>query len=413
MLSIDVRPTSIGFVLLLGYLAFIPIGPFPVYIIPGFRLDVSFGLLLVVFLIPYLAGIKKLPDVIILAWLFYFVIVFLSSVVSVNVELSARNAFVMFGYSIITLLVPIVFLRRVQALRTWLFFSGCIVAALVLYLYLAAGFGRDHRFALSMGDIPIAAARRMGVASVDPNMTAAGLALSLIAYFPELFLNRKRFLFDSIGCLAIILAVLVTLSRSALLGFIVAIVVSFMMVFINSVNLNNVLVLNRKILVSSFVFTVSVIGITFLGYFVFPEILDKLIGRVVRSFEDSTRIALLIGAWDLFMSDIKTMFIGAGFMTTNPHNEYMRTLSTMGLLGMIASASFLASIFYFSIRASSASHRMMFSALSIIVFVLVVSLFYGYTKLIWVAWMFLLLLYKEASAGFCAASKNVSSPETS
>jgi len=275
-LKINFRLESVGFLLLLGYLAFIPAGPFPIYVVSGLRLDVCFGLLLFAFIIVYFGRIKKYPDIFILAWLFYFSIVFLSTIFSVNIETSARNAFVISGYSIIALLVPVVFVSRADTIRKWLFLTGVLVSIFIMYLYLVLGFARGHRFALSATDVSAGSAMNMGLAAVDPNMTAAGLILALIVYFPNLFVERKRIILDLLGSLSILSASLVTLSRSAMFGFVLSISVSFLIVFINSINLNNLLVWNRKILVSFAIFLVAVFCVVLLGEFIFPEIIDKL-----------------------------------------------------------------------------------------------------------------------------------------
>jgi len=393
--------------LLLGYLAFIPTGPYPIYIVSGLRLDVIFGLLLLSFCFVYLGKIGKYPDILVLAWLFYFFIVFLSAILSVDIELSARNSFVIFGYSVITLVVPVVFVSRANVIRRWLFLTSVLVSIYIIYIYTTHGFAHDHRFSLSAGDLSFASAKEAGLAAVDPNMTAAGIILGLIVYFPNLFDNCRRLFWDSLGSICILLASVITLSRSAVLGFVLSISFSFLIVSVATLNWKDPLILNRKILVSLSVFLVTIPGVIFLGYIIFPEIIDKLTERIASSADDSFRISLLVNSLDVFMTDIKTIVIGSGFMTTNPHNEYMRTLSTMWLLGLMGSIFFFGYMFYLAITYLSRSNRMMFSALSIIVFMMTVSLFYGYTKLIWVAWMFLLLLYREALVGFHVSAVRV------
>jgi hypothetical protein len=127
-----------------------------------------------------------------------------------------------------------------------------------------------------------------------------------------------------------------------------------------------------------------------------PEILDNLAGRFIRVFDDATRIALLLEAWTTLTADPKTILVGSGVMTTNPHNEYMRTISTMGFLGFFSSILFHGTMFYIVIKQCAYDYRRLFSVLSIISFMMVAAMFYGYTKLMWVAWMFLLFSYTES-----------------
>jgi len=387
---------SICFLLLLGYIVFIPIGPFPVYIVAELRLDVTIGMLLLAFVIIYISKIQLYANIFIATWVFYFFIVFVSAYLSVDTALSFSNAFVMFGYSIIALLVPVIFSNRGDTIRKWFFLFGALVSVVIIYLYIFKGFAQDHRFALGAADMSKGAARVEEVATVDPNMTAAGLLLSLIVYFPNLFEIRRRYSLDFLGILCIISASLVTLSRSAMIGFVFAILFSLLIVFVSAIDFNKRFIRNKKFIILSTLLLVAIPVVVVFGDAMFLAIIDKLSSRMLGGNDDSIRIYLLLNAWDVFVSDTKTILIGSGFMTTNPHNEYMRTLSTMGMLGFIASILFLVSMFYFSVKELACNHRKMFSALSIIIFVMVISLFYGYTKLIWSAWMFLLLLYSES-----------------
>ena len=395
-MKISLSFNSICFILLLGYIAFIPVGPFPIYIFAGMRLDVTIGVLLLAFVIIYVSKITLYANIFIATWIFYFFVVFVSAFFSIDTELSFVSAYVMFGYSIIALLIPVIFSSRGVVIRTWLFLFAALVSVVIIYLYIFHGFAQDHRFALGAADMSKGVARVEEVATVDPNMTAAGLLLSLIVYFPHLFEIRRLYILDFLGALCILSASLVTLSRSAMIGFVIAILFSWLIVFVGSIDFNKRSIRNEKFFILSMFLLIVIPVVVFFADAMFLSILDKLTSRMTGGNDDSIRIDLLLNTWDVFTYDTKNILIGSGFMTTNPHNEYMRTLSTMGMMGVMASILFLVSMFYFSVKELTYNHRKMFSALSIIIFVMVISLFYGYTKLIWSAWMFLLLLYAES-----------------
>ena len=385
----------LGFFLLLGYLAFIPSGPYPIFILGALKLDVLFGVLLAAFCAVHAGKLYSYPKAFIAAWALYFFIVFTSATLSENLQYSVRYALIMFGYSLVAVVVPIVFVKRAETIRLWVFLVACIVAVLIIYMYVFLGYAQTHRFALGFADLSKHAARLSGVATVDPNMTAAGLMLALIAYFPNMFERRRRLWLDITGLLCVFSACLITLSRSAILGFVLAVFASGAIVLLTLLRKRGILVINKKALKFFVLFLFLVpAGILIVGLF-FPDVIGKQIGRMSAISHDTARIGLFVAAWDVFIADLKTLLVGAGFMTTNPHNEYMRTLSTMGVAGVMVSTMFLMYMFYMALKAASQSNRCLFSALSIIFFVMAIALFYGYTKLIWVAWMFLLLLYTE------------------
>lgn len=394
MLAKDLIETT-GIVLLLGYLAFIPTGPFPIPVAVGLNLDVIIGFLLFLFVVTYSLRIGLYPHVFVLAWLFYLLVVFLSAIFSDNFNHSIKYAFIIFGYSAVALLVPVIFVNHASFLRKWLFTVATIVSSIIIYLYVFHGFADGHRFALGVSDMSRDMAMSAGLVAIDPNMTAAGLLLSMIVYFPYLFDDYKRLLLDLFGVTSILLGSVILLSRSAMIGFILSIFISYCILLVKRFDFDNVIVFNKKLLVAFPVFIISIPLVVIIGNALFPEIIDSFLGRILRIADDSHRIDLLVHSWGVFISDIKTILIGGGLMTVNPHNEYLRVLASMGTLGWIGSFLFLLFMFYFSTKSLSGNHRAIFSAWTIIVFVLVISMFYGYTKLVWVAWMFLLLLHHE------------------
>ncbi len=392
-------PDSHSFLLffLLGYLAFIPLGPIPIHVVGELRLDVLFGAIIALFLCFHCNKIRRYPIFLTIFWVFYFVIIFLSTILSVDIAISLRNSLVTLGYSVITFIAPLVFVTCANRLRRWFFFLGVVVSVSIIYLYLFLGYTGYHhsnRFAFggSVSDPTLTA----DLTRVDPNMTAAGLLLTLIVYFPVFFNTRKFNLFEILGACSIFFASTLTFSRSAITGFVISVCLSFLIVFCNPLNFKRSLLMKRRVLITIVLILTSILAFFFLEYAFFSDIVERFSTRLIYIANDYVRIELLLDGWSTFIYDFKTIVIGAGFMTTNPHNEYLRVLSTMGLLGVAGAICFLSSMFYYCVHVWIGNNRMMFSALSIIIYILVISLWYGYTKLPWVAWMFLLLLYREA-----------------
>jgi len=396
VLKASYRLEAIGFLLLLGYLVFIPSGPYPIPIIAGLNLDVFLGILLCAFVVIYSSRITRYPNLLIETWLLYFFIVFISAILSVDFDYSIRYAFVIFGYSLTALLVPVIYVNRADAIRKWLFLAAILVSILIIYLHFVHGVGQEYRFWLISVDMPRGDAGEMGYDTVDPNMTAAGLVLSLIAYFPSIFVKRRWIVPELLGSLLILEACVITLSRSAILAFAVAIGFSYVIVLTRSLGGGTGFVMKKSMAISFFLALVVISSGVLIVLSVAPGIVDNLAYRFIRVFDDSARIALMLKSWTTFTADIKTIVIGSGFMTENPHNEYLRTISTMGFLGVFSSILFHGAMFYIAIRQCAHNSRRLFSVLSIISFMMVAAMFYGYTKLMWVAWMFLMFSYTES-----------------
>jgi len=184
---------------LFGYLAFVPSGPYPVFIGGGIKLDVFFAAGLLVFLLFYSPKLNKWPSCLLVTYFLYLITCAVSSFFSENVQLSFEYFFIIFGYSLIAMLGPVVFEGREALVRKYLFVSAVSVGLLIIVLYSVYGFAQSHRFALGLADLSKNGAMAEGVATVDPNMTAAGLALSLLIYFPCSFFIKKGL--SSLNCL--------------------------------------------------------------------------------------------------------------------------------------------------------------------------------------------------------------------
>jgi len=396
--SIKVKTKTFGLILLLGYVSFIPPGPFPIYVVGGLKLDVLFGLLLVLFLVCFCAKeFFNWSRMFLFAGGFYVAAILLSALLSENIQQSLQYAIITMGYITVLYLVPMVFVHKADFLRKWMFGVAVLVGLLIIVLYTVFGFAHSHRFALAMADVSSAGAgSKEGVTAVDSNMTAAGLMLSLIVYFPCLFKKKKYIFLELVGLVCVVGGVVITLSRSATLGGIVAVSMAASVVLFRSF-MSRGFKVKKNLLIgfSSALFMVFILGVAVHSFI--PDVIEMVIGRVSRAGHDTERLYVLKNAWSVFSASSKSTLIGNGFMTTNPHNEFMRALSTMGILGALSATLFVASILFQSFSMTLMDDRRLFSAVAIAVFVLVITLFYGYTKLLWVAWMFLLFLSREST----------------
>ena len=194
--------------------------------------------------------------------------------------------------------------------------------------------------------------------------------------------------------LAIITAVIVLQSRSALLGIFSALVLSSMVIFVRQLVFRYGV--KKSHLKIALLFAIAVLMFVVLADFFNIKVYDRFVDRFSHISSNSPRALLFYDVWYLLSDSIKNMLIGAGFMTTNPHNEVLRALSSTGLLGLFTYALFLYYLFMFTLKSSIINSRLFFSSLLIIVFTLVITQFYGYTKLLWVSWMFLLFNMVES-----------------
>ena len=369
----------------MGYIGFIPTGPYPV-ILWGVKLDhlFAFGTALVSFFLFPLRWPRGLILVHISVPLF-LCISFITTITSVDPDTSLRGCMVCLGYATITLFAPLLIHDRVILLRRYLFIAATLTSLFALYLYF---------FVHGIGRLKLSP-------TVDPNMTSMGLLMCIVIFLPEYFRKKKRFLIGGLTTLffifpvAIILcAVIIFLSRTALLSFVVALVWGWF-----CVALKNKRLLYRQMLRKiGVVAIVSILGIVSLNM-VKPDIISKYTHRVTRIFQgnlatsESDRIIWVRNTLDLWFENPKTFMLGDGFFTINPHNEFLRMLGGSGFLGF---ASFLLMFLAFYItccrcRTTSASY--LFGQNALFAYLVIMVQMYGHTKSLWVGFTFLLINY--------------------
>lgn len=399
-MAISVRISTLALPFLLGYLAFVPTGPFPIFVAGGLKLDILFAIILLTFMLPYIMRLNAIPKSLLMILGLYLFSGFISVMGSEDIERSLTSWFIVGGYALLAFIVPIIYSDRVISIRNSLFIFAVMASLLILTLYLFFGYGEVDRFALGATSMSKSEAIAAGETTVDPNMTAAGLYLSLLIYLPEILKKNQKFIIKIIklsGAFLIVSAATITISRSAFVGFALAIAIPVMLFFL--VELHNHPIKWRKrtfkvmlaALIGIFVLIVAV-------YSFVPFVAEAMINKLLRSASDVGRLHIFIEVLEVFAQDFKTILFGAGFMLYNPHNEILRALVNMGLLGFAMSCAFLVSLFYHVLHSVRNNTVLNLTSMSIIIFILIISLFYGYSKLLWVAFMFLMFMYFEAKA---------------
>lgn len=396
--AISVRVSTLAMPFLLGYLAFIPTGPFPIFVAGGLKLDILFSVILLAFMMPYITRLNAIPKSLLIVFGLYLLSGFISVMGSEDLERSLTSWFIVGGYSLLTFLVPLVMFDRIDFIRKSLFLFAVIASILILFVYFYFGFEGQGRFALGASGLSKTEAVAAGEATVDPNMTAAGLYLSLLVYLPALLKKHQNLLplvMKLGGVFLIVAAATITISRSAFVGFALAMLIPAFLFFMAELY-NHPIKWRRKTFNIILASIVGSIVLVLLVYTFFPYVAEGMINKLLRSSSDVGRLHLFAEALDVFAQDFKTILIGNGFMLYNPHNEILRALVNMGLLGFVASTAFLASLFYNVLHTVKGTTVLHFTSMSIIIFILIITLFYGYSKLLWVAFMFLLFMSFEA-----------------
>ena len=379
---------SLEFVLLIffmGYVGFIPTGPYPV-ILWGVKLDhlFAFGTALVSFFLFPLRWPKGLILVHISVLLF-LCIIFITTITSVDPDTSLRGCMVCLGYATIALFAPLLIHERVILLRRYLFIAATFTGLFVLYLYF---------FVHDIGRLRLSP-------TVDPNMTSVGLLMCIIIFLPEYFKKRKTFLIGELATfffifpVAIVLAaVIILLSRTALLSFAIALIWAFF-----CATLKNKRLFYRQILRKiSIIIIASILGIVSLNI-VKPDIVSKHTHRVTRIFRgnlaptESRRIMRAENTLDRWTENPKTFVLGDGFFTINPHNEFLRMLGGSGLLGFVSFLLMLVAFYLTCCRSRTASSIYLFGQNALFAYLVIMIQFYGHTKSLWVGFTFLLINY--------------------
>lgn len=380
------------YVFFVGYIVFIPLGPYPIRFL-GTKLDVFFASVLLLLLLPTIPRmVGKYPPLLVYVVYFYMCTSFLSVVLSTDLLHSMRNWMVTLGYVLLCFLAPIVISARIRSVRTILLIMGVLVSVTILILYSQMGYGHTYRFAFRRYSTPTFADSAI---RLDPNLTAIGLYMAILVYLPNLHRQNRSFpkrcvelcAFAIIGAGATI-----TLSRTALISFTLSILFAVLLLFFRGLvdhrpkytwNMVSVLL----------IFLLLAIGIvaTFrdLPY-------ARLADRISESGRDRARIGYIRNTLDIFDENLKNTLIGQGYFTTNPHNEFLRNLSSSGFLGFASFCMMFFAFYSLVVSRVRSGYYEMLGATGLYLYIFLAIQTYGHNKSMWVALMFTLTLYLDS-----------------
>lgn len=389
------------FIPLLGYLAYVPLGPFPIDI-GGILLSHLLAVFVAFFSLAFIpAKIERRLFLLVLCVSVFLFASFISVAFSSYFELSLRAFLVTVGYVLVTLLVPLIIQYRLPFFRCYIFLAAILVSLLILYLNLFLGWGTYIRFALAEG--ATGAALHSTGARVDPNMTAMGLVMSIVIYIPNFFqveLGKRRtlirFLGVAVGFSLIMSASFILLSRTAFVAFVFSIsfgVVVLFSYFGTGKVLKQMSKISHRTLIKSLIVGVLIVVTVWWQWAAISTIFERLLFAIEGGRHETGRVTLFFQAIDLWLQDTKTFLIGVGYFTTNPHNEFIRALSSGGVVGLGGFLLLLGSFYAVCCFGRRYGMLYIFSQNVLFWYICIAMLFYGHTKTLWVALMFLLANY--------------------
>jgi hypothetical protein len=382
----------------IGYIAFIPSGPFPIAIF-GTKLDIFFGFVLLFCVLAKLTKITVYYPVAIAASLWIYVVTtFISVITSEEQMFSSIQWLISFGYILTCFLVPIKTFKHIKVFREILLYVAVFISLVLIYNASIFGLSNVQRIYLGIhltgGMMYSAALDNYSQNIVDPNMTAVGLMMSILIYLPNFYANgysQVRNIFSYLAFFIIVIGTIVTLSRTALISFIISCVLTALLL-----NFKSHKGVFKKIF--NIIGILSIIAITLMGVYEFiPNIGDALIGRFIGSGveQDEHRMSVMLESLDIFSKDAKNIWLGQGFFMTNPHNEILRYLSSSGLIGLLGFVSLICNVYFSLVIKTKKNYWLSFSSTSLYIFIILASQTYGHTKSLWASFMFSCIFYLE------------------
>jgi len=381
---------------LLGYLAYVPLGPFPIYV-RGILLAHLIAVFVAFFSIAFIpAKVEKRVLVLIVCVCVFMFANFISVAFSSHFDLSLRSFLVTTGFAFVALSVPFVMQYRIPFFRGYIFVTAILVSLLILYLDLILGWGTNIRLALAW-DATGTEGR------VDPNMTAIGLIMSAIIYIPNFLQSRQRkrwefvrFIGSCAGIILIMSSSFVLWSRTSIVALVLGVFwgVAILLFKFGAGKLFKRIGQGGYItLPKTMILVLSMVLLVWWQWSEVVFIFERLFSAIVDEQHETGRITLFFQAIDLWLQDINTLFVGVGYFTTNPHNEFLRALSGGGIIGFCAFLLLLSAFYTVCCLGRRHGALYLFSQNVLFGYICVAMLFYGHTKTLWVALMFLLANY--------------------
>jgi len=392
---------------LFGYLAFIPFGPYPIYVF-GCKLDYIFVLLvflLCVLLFPFKWPKKTKP--VLVGILIFLAVSFVSTILADSDLTGSKRGFeTTVIYAAVTLIVPVLTYRNARQIRYFVMIAALFAGGAIIYAYFFRHFGDYGRMKLALIPRESLTSNQYDEVWVDPNMTAIGLFLCVVVFFHEYLTNTKtlcdcfyKILFFLVSVAVITVSVLLLLSRTAMISFFVSILWATCYLIVFKVRGRGGVMIKIGILGLAFIFGLSAL------YHKRPLQVETFYNRITRLASkefvptELERIRLANESIERWLQSPKTFLVGQGYFTTNPHNEFLRMLSGSGLLGLSSFVLVFFSIYTTCCTSKAADPVYLFSQNALFAYIFCAIQFYGHTKSMWVALMFLLMnfLWQEYS----------------
>jgi O-antigen ligase len=383
--------TRLFLTLLIAYLAFLPAGPYPIYV-GLFRVEYVLFALVCAASIPLLGSVytqlRGPYGRVQLCLLGYLLIIGVSTALSSQPEVSTPAFLTTVSYAYLMCVVPPIVYRHMTLMRHALLWLSAGVAVLVLYLHLVYGYGGEQRFVLADSAVRYDTDTNY----VDPNMTAIGMMMCVIIAVP-LVLDKGRpgrWVFRAISgmtAVAVIGASLFFQSRTAVISILVAIFFGLVRAGMRIRRLPTVL--GRAFLILSVLLVAAYLNRAEVQY-----VFSRLTSLDFDVSDSNGRVSLSEEALQDWLTSGKTVIIGSGYNSMNPHDEYLRSL-TSGLIGSTSFLLLILTIYNVCCRSRRYTADQTLSQNLLFAFIFSAMLTYGHTKTIWVAFMFLLSGYIE------------------
>lgn len=357
--------------LLYVYLFFVPFGPLVVIFGINFkkllftRLDVFCAILassLFIFNLK-IHNIFTKAKFYLLILFFYFLI---SSIFSIN-PIQSFSAFfsLMFNLFILNMFL-ICFKGDFDQLAKVLLFGFILAGSLVLYEFIldASSHYTSGRFYLVLDGL---GAEDL----VDPNIQASGMVLAFLASYNLInFKGVKNTLISLYAIILILSNLIIFNSRSAFLGLIIG------GVFI---------ILNKSSKRNLILYLFAASAVVYFSYFILTNFIElslvNLFDKFSTSGEDS-RLELINETIKFYSSDFLRIFFGLGLDQTNPHNEFLKIIFSLGAIGFIL-------VILCSVLITRIAFRVLiinrFRFYYFCLFILTISMFYEHKKLFWIS----------------------------
>lgn len=382
----------------LGYLIFIPVGPYPIYVF-GLKLDHIF--ILLAFLVSILLFPMRWPKgtkPILASILFFLAVSFVSMALSdSDLSISKTKFAETLIYVTVTLVIPVLLYKDTRLIRYFIVITALFAGVLVLYKYFFAHYGDFAR--MQLGTLPRGSFAFVlhGGIRVDPNITAVGLLLCVVIFLHDFSEGRGKpfdlfsIILFSTTIMVVTWAVFLLSSRTATISFIVSIFwgTVYVVVFKRTSK--------KRILAKIGILGLAVIIAMAAFSYKQPEKATAFCNRITRlatsewAPAEFVRFDLANKSIERWLQNPKTFFIGQGYCTTNPHNEFLRMLSGSGLLGLISFLLIFISVYITCCTSKTSTTPYLFSQNALFAYLFCSIQFYGHTKTMWAALMFLLM----------------------